>query len=56
MNLHVRDEHHLQGLECADDLFFQRLGGAELGDDVGAEDLHLRMGEVGVCKSVSRDR
>ena len=51
MYLDVRQELEFVGLQGADDLGFEVRSGASLGDDVGAEDLHLGMGEVGVCQN-----
>ena len=51
MDLDVRQELELVGLQGADDLGFKFRCGSTLSDDVGAEDFHLGMGEVGVCKN-----
>ena len=51
MNLDIRQELEFVGLQGTDDLGFEIGGGTSLGDDVGAEDLHLGMGEVGVCEN-----
>ena len=52
MNLDVSEELEFVGLQGTYDLGFERIGGTALGNDVGAEDLHLLLGEVGVCKNV----
>ena len=52
MNLDIRQELEFVGLQGADDLGFKSGGSSPLGDDVGAEDLHLLLGEVCVGKNV----
>lgn len=52
MNLDVRQELEFVRLQGTDDLGFESCGGTSLGDDVGAEDLYLLLGEVCVSKNV----
>ena len=52
MDLQVCQELEFVGLQGMDDLGFEIGGGTSLGDDVRAEDLHLRLREVGVSKHV----
>ena len=52
VDLDVREKLEFIGLQGTDDLGFKSSGGAVLGDDVGAEDLHLLLGEVCVGKNV----
>ena len=52
MNLEVGEQLEFVGLQGMDDLGFEIVGGAALGDDVLSEDLHLFVGEVCVGKNV----
>lgn len=51
MDLNIGKQLEFVGLQGADDLGFEVRSGAPLSDDVGAEDFHLGMGEVGVCEN-----
>ena len=46
MNLDVRQKLEFVRLQGTDDLGLEIGGGTALSDDVGAEDLHLRLGKV----------
>ena len=52
VNLDVRQQLKFVGLQGVNDLGFEIVGGAALGDDVLAEDGHLFLGEVCVGKNV----